>query len=402
MKTRLIFAAMLLMAFGSVKAQDTVTEAPKTNEKLFNAVVVSRTGNVLIKQDSTCSVVYSDLNKGNSYQTEGNVLVLSSYIDAYVTMEELNDLTISGAGDVGSVGQLHGGNLTVKISGAGDAILDVDYDTIRVEISGAGDVTLHGKCKVLYVDLSGAGDLNLQGMDIGEWHSNTSGSGRVRTKAEDHWHSRKYPKKRTLLFDPNWGGFEAGLNMLLGPGSTGNFEGEYVFLEQRPLRSWVFNFNIADVGLAFDYRHTAGIYTGIGLGWNNYSFNNPVRLVKGEKYLEAEWIDPTEASVKNSKLGVLYLQAPLMVEVRPLRHFYIAAGVTGGLRIDTWTKLKFHDGDKYKTHSDYYVNPFKLDASLRVGGNDLGFFANFNLLPTFDEHHAPACHTVSFGFSIIF
>jgi molecular chaperone DnaK (HSP70) len=38
-----------------------------------------------------------------------------------------------------------------------------------------------------------------------------------------------------------------------------------------------------------------------------------------------------------------------------------------------------------------------------IGKNDgWGFFANFNLLPTFDEAHAPTCHTTSFGFSLNF
>lgn len=402
MKTRFFIAAMLLLTFGSMKAQDTVPEVPKNNQQKFNAVVVSGAGNVRIKQDSTCSVVYSDLKKSGSYKANGNTLVLSGYIDSYVTMVELNDLIITGAGDVESVGQLHGSNLTVAISGAGDALLDVDYDTIWLNISGAGDAILHGKCKVLDVNLSGAGDVSLQGMDVGECRSNVEGVGRIRAKAGDYWRSRKYPKRKTLRFDANWSGFEAGLNMLLGTGSSASFDGEFAFLAQRPMRSWVFNFNIADIGIAFNYRHTGGFYTGVGLGWNNYSFTNPVRLVKGEKHIEAEWIDPTEVAVKNSKLGVLYLQVPLMVEVRPTRQLYIAGGITSGLRIDTWTKLKFYNGDRIKTHSDYYVNPLKLDASLRVGGNDIGFFANYNLLPTFVGEGGPISHTLSFGFSLIF
>ena len=212
----------------------------------------------------------------------------------------------------------------------------------------------------------------------------------------------KRPVKKNLLFDAHWNGFGAGLNLLLDPGSTANLTNDYNFLDLRPLRSWVFNFNIADVGIAFDRRHIAGLYTGIGLSWNNYSFNNPIRLIKGETHLEGEWIDPAVAVVKKSKLGVLYLQVPLMIEVRPTRRFNIAAGVTGGLRIDTWTNIKFLNGDTNKVHNDYYVNPFKLDASLRVGGEYLGFFADYNLLPTFNEAHAPSRHTVSFGFSLNF
>ena len=213
---------------------------------------------------------------------------------------------------------------------------------------------------------------------------------------------KQEPKKRSLLFDPHWNGVDAGLNLLFGPGSSANFEGEYAFLELKPLKSWNFNFNIADVGIAFSRSHVAGLYTGIGLGWNNYSLNHPVRLVKGDQHIEGEWVDETvEGRVKKSKLGVLYVQAPLMIEVRPTRGFFIAAGVTGGLRIDTWSKIKFIDKHKEKVHSDYYVNPLKLDATLRAGGNDMGFYASFNLLPLFDKV-GPDAHTFNVGFSLLF
>ncbi len=221
--------------------------------------------------------------------------------------------------------------------------------------------------------------------------------------SDDDEVDRTPSKKKTLLFDGHWNGFETGLNMLLGPGSTANFEGEYAFLEQRPMRSWVINYNIADVGIAFGYRHVFGLYTGIGLSWNNYSFNHPVRLSKGEDHIEGTLIDENvEGIVKKSKLGVFYVQAPLMLEVRPTRNFFMAAGVTGGIRANAWTKVKFENGNKEKDHSDYYLNLLKLDASFRAGSDDVGFFANFNLLPLFYESSGPTAHTLSFGFSMLF
>lgn len=211
------------------------------------------------------------------------------------------------------------------------------------------------------------------------------------------------PEKKSLLLDPHWGGVDFGLNMLFGPGTSANFEGDYSFLELKPLKSWVFNFNIADVGIAFDRKHTAGLYTGIGLGWNNYSFSNPVRLIKTEDGLVGEWIDETvEGAVRKSKLGVLYVQAPLMLEVRPTRGFFFAAGVVGGVRVDSWTMVKFADRYKEKIHGNYYLNPVKLDVAMRAGGNDLGFFASFNLLPEFVEPKGPTAHAFNVGFTMIF
>ena len=42
-----------------------------------------------------------------------------------------------------------------------------------------------------------------------------------------------------------------------------------------------------------------------------------------------------------------------------------------------------------------------MDASLRVGADDFGFFANYALLPLFDMSDAKV-RPVSFGFSINF
>jgi len=520
MKTRFLIAAMLLMAFGSVKAQETLVPVPDGDASKINTLVVTGTGSVYLKQGD--NLMMNDYGHNTAkYHVEDSVLYLEGTGAREVTFQNLAYLKVSGTSGVRSKDRLQGKNLSISTDGVGEVNLAVKYDNIYVCSKGTGNVVLSGECFVYCGEARSLGKLNARDLDyrvkveksgdqwnmafntdqdhdnikkeylkdmvknaqpffeaesnrswnfskndgtqnldysdmsqlpellreLGEhlmvlsdsvdwksfeedmekWGAEMEEWGRKMEKwgeryegkngknYEYHYESNnsrpapkednpkgKRPVKKNLLFDANWNGFETGLNMLFGPGSAANFDNDYAFLELRPMKSWVFNFNIADVGIAFDRRHIAGLYTGIGLGWNNYSFNNPVRLVKGEDHLEGQWIDPTEAIVKNSKLGVLYVQAPLMIEVRPTRRFYIAAGVTGGLRVDSWTKIKFQNGDKTKMHSDYYVNPYKLDASLRVGGRSLGFFAYYNLLPTFDEAHGPTSHTASVGFSLNF
>ena len=474
MKTRLFFAALLLLAFGTVKAQDTVTAAPKQQdpaiimrnmpdmsqlpellrelgvnlqmltdsvdwesfeedmekwgaemeewgrkmeqwgsefEKKYDmpndyrpakkddspvrVIRVTGSGDVVISQTPGQFSLKKEGKIVSDNRTESGMLLLSSSDDYEVEISQLENIQLLSSGDVICKNTIQGDYINVYNGGSGDMVMKLDYDTVHVVLNGSGDIILQGRCNVLETILLGSGDLNVDGLNVVK--SNVV----EKTSSKEGKLKGSRPIKKNLLFDANWNGFEAGLNMLLGPGSTANFEGEYAYLEQRPMKSWVFNFNIADVGIAFNRRHTAGLYTGIGLGWNNYSFNNPITLVKGENHLECEPVNAE--NWKKSKLGVLYVQAPLMLEVRPTRRLYIAAGVTGGLRVDAWTKVKYQNGDKVKVHNDYYVNPFKLDASLRIGKNDgLGFFANFDLLPTFDEAHAPTCHTTSFGFSLNF
>ena len=361
-----------------------------------NKVVLAGAGDATIKQGSPLEVKCEGetVNLNNS-----DKIALTSYKDYELTLPELRSIRITGAGDLTSIGTLTYPNLDILLTGTGDANLTVECDTIKAILSGIGDLILSGHCRYLEANITGLGDLDFNDFTADSLNINKTGGKDIHiTLPEGPF------RHDNLLFDPNWSGVDAGLNILFGAGPTAEFGGEYALLNQRPMKSWNFNFNIADVGLAFGYAHRAGIYTGIGLGWNNYRFNSPVRLEKGDDKLICHLIDESvEGRVKKSKLGVLYVQAPLMIEVRPTRRFFFALGVTGGIRIDAWNKIKYADGVKIKTHEDYYINRFKLDASLRAGKNDgWGFFANFNLLPEFDESKAQTSHNLSFGFSLNF
>ena len=213
----------------------------------------------------------------------------------------------------------------------------------------------------------------------------------------------KHPEKKNLLFDAHWNGFEAGLNMLFNtPVDVVNANNGSQGMEIRPLRSWYFGFNIADVGVAFSKSHIVGLFTGVGIGWNNFSWNNDVKIDYDPDNVVYTLVPIDEGKiVKNTKCGVLFLQVPMMLEIRPTRSMYIDAGVTGGLRIAQWNRVKFADGSQVKNYYSAKVNQFKLDASLRVGGRNVGFFANYALLPLFDMSNAKV-HPLSFGFSINF
>lgn len=386
MKKGLMTMMALMLGMSGMMAQSTV--------------VVAGAGDATIEQGETLEIRCD--GSPITFTNDGKI-VLTSFKDYDITIPDLTELKITGAGDVKSRGKLTFPVLDILISGTGDADLSVECDTIKAKLTGIGDLKLNGHCHYLEATITGLGDLDFNNFKADSLSISKTPKGKSSWKWEYESGDGKNSESKqhkSLLFEPHWNGFEAGLNMLLGPGPNADFTGEYTLLEQRPLKSWNFNFNIADIGIAFTRTHRAGIYTGIGLGWNNFSFNTPVRLEKGENSLHCYAIDEDlEGRVKRSKLGVLYLQSPLMLEVRPTRKTYIALGVTGGFRINTWTKIKFSDGDVEKAHKDYYINRFKLDASLRAGGDDLGFYANFNLLPFFDESKAPTAHSLSFGLS---
>ena len=480
MKTRLFFTALLLLAFGTVKAQDTVTAAPKQQdpaiimrnmpdmsqlpelmrelgvnlqmltdsvdwqsfekdmekwgkemeewgrkmeqwgsefEKKYDmpnnyrpakkddspirVIRVTGSGDVVISQTPGQFSLKKEGKIVSENRTESGMLLLSSSDDYEVEVSQLENIQLLSSADVVCKNTIKGDYINVYNSGSGDMVLQLDYDTIHVVLNGSGDIILQGRCNVLETILLGSGDLNVDGLNVVK--SNVV----EKTSSKEGKFKGSRPEKKNLLFDAHWNGFEAGLNMLVDPTMT------YVYnnpngttgMEIRPLRSWYFGFNIADVGIAFDRRHRVGLFTGVGLGWNNFSWNNDIKIgydPETDGYTVVPIV--SDQVVKNSKYGALFLQVPLMFEVRPTRHMYIDAGVTGGLRIAQWNRVKYENGNSDK---QFYggigsgVRLFKLDASFRVGGENIGFFANYALLPIFEMSNAKV-HPINFGFSINF
>lgn len=382
---------------------------PKKGKPEVSSVKVCGSGDVRIRQVTDgFSLMRGDKFTSNYDVSDGAVILMGSS-DYKVAIQQLESLYVTGSGDVFGQGILKGKNLAIYDFSSGDVCMSVDYDTIYVKMSGSGDVALSGRCKVLYADLMGSGDLRITQLVCGETNVTATGTGEVYDgKSRDvisyssNW--KRWRCERGLLFIPNWQGFEAGLNMLMNPIADiytdgGGTEG----MELNPLRSWYFGFNIANVGIAFNRKHTVGLFTGVGIGWNNFSWNNDVTIEYDPDNVVYTVVPiDHENPVKNSKYGALFLQMPLMLEVCPAGSLYIDAGVTAGLRFAQWNKVRYEDGSKDKHYFSWPLDQFKLDASLRVGGSDLGFFVNYALLPIFNFGNEKAAHPLSFGFSIVF
>lgn len=396
--------ALLLIAMTSVWAQDNVTR-----------IVASGTSDVYIGQSDTLLVVSDDgiVNKVTIFNKAINLTGTHDYV---VTLPELKSLELYGTSDAKSSKLLKGDDLFINMAGASDAFLNVDYDSINVMMAGTANLTLTGRCRSLYVSAYGACDINTISLEAdtivmnlagtSEWENgkdNTNVS--IQNNVSIHRNQNAVRYHETLLYDAQWDGFEAGLNILT-PGNLPEWMG------LRQMRSWCFNINIADVGIAFNRQHSMGIFTGVGIGWNNYSFNKPMFFEKdAEGYLNATPILDEQGlplNIERSKIGVFYAQMPLMIEFKPFRQrMYIDLGVTCGMRITSWQTIEFgRNYGKYailgegenaeliaadKTrdlqHKDLCVNFFKVDATLRAGSvsDDIGFFVKYSLLPLFTE-----------------
>lgn len=369
----------------------------KKDNSPIRVIRVTGSGDVVISQTPGHFSLKKEGEIVSDYRAESDMLLLSSSDDYEVEVSQLENIQLLSSADVISENTIKGDYINVYNSGSGDMVLKLDFDTVHVVLNGSGDIILQGRCNVLETILLGSGDLNVDGLNV------VKSNAMEKSSSKEYKSKNRRPEKKNLLFDASWNGFEAGLNMLFNtPADVVNTNNGAQGMEIRPLRSWYFGFNIADVGVAFDRRHRVGLFTGVGIGWNNYSWNNNIKIEYDPDNVVYILVPINEDQiVKNSKYGALFLQMPLMLEVRPTRNMYIDAGVIGGLRIAQWNRVKLEDGTQSKRYYGANINQFKLDASLRVGGENIGFFANYALLPIFDMSNAKV-RPLNFGFSINF
>jgi hypothetical protein len=360
MKTKMILAALLLMAFGTARAQD-----PQ--------VTVSQNADTII-------IVTPDKAELDKLIREynGNLQRLYDSIDWKRVDEELR-------------------RANEEFHRAYDSI---DWESIEKQMKRAGKEMEEWGRK-----MEKWGERFEERYGKKEYHYDYQNNTTAPKKDES---KNDRPEKKDLLLNPHWNGLEAGLNLLFNPVVSNVIPSGTVDLTIKPLCSWYFGFNIADVGIAFDKKHIVGLFTGVGIGWNNFSWNNPVKTtIDPETGIVTNEPLPPEVQFKRSKLGLLYLQVPLMVEIRPVRRMYIDLGVTSGLRFAAWSKVKYMDGSTYTTNMDLVgnanaLNRFKLDASLRVGSRNLGFFMNYALIPIYRFNIVENAHPLSFGLSVNF
>ena len=92
---------------------------------------------------------------------------------------QVEELGISGSGEINTADSLSGGRLDIAISGSGEVNMDLVYDQVNIAVSGAADIKMTGEADVLDYGLSGSGNLRAFGLNTRESFIAISGSGNV-------------------------------------------------------------------------------------------------------------------------------------------------------------------------------------------------------------------------------
>lgn len=216
---------------------------------------------------------------------------------------------------------------------------------------------------------------------------------------DDHWYNgREHKKDRSGRFNGHWEAIELGFNGFHEEDYSAYGGNEFMALDQGKSMEVKINFYELNIGLIKSY---VGLVSGMGLSFNSYRFENPYTLRRGDAGVEAIALE-TE-NLDKTKLAISYLNVPLLFEFQiPVNQregrVYVNAGVVGGVKIGSHTKVKYGD-DKQKDRSSFHMNPFNYAATARVGYKDMGFFASYSLTPLFEDGKGPELTPFTIGIS---
>lgn len=187
-----------------------------------------------------------------------------------------------------------------------------------------------------------------------------------------------------------WGGFELGVQSFVTPQMDFNLPTGYSFLNTNIGNSWHFGINLPEYDLHI-VQNKLALTTGFGLQWSNLNFS-------GNSYLtpNVDSIAPTSSAagtnLNRNKLRTFDYRVPLLIKFAPGTHqkanggFHVAVGVIGHYTrnskvITETSSLGYNNREELK--DDFNINPFRADATVRIGYDKIKLFANYSLTPYF-------------------
>jgi len=370
----------------------------------------------------------------------------------YITVPELNKISVSCAAELEGTNTLATEMLEINASGAADAKLSLDVKTLSTQVSGASTLTLSGKANNHSTNVSGAGSLKASKLTTDNTDANVSGAGTARVTADQLTGKTsgageiksdtplsvagdtetKKSRKKERKFNGHWAGVDIGFNGYVTPDFDMNFTREYEYMDLQMEKSIAVNINFLEQNIPFTKNQKFGMVTGLGLSFNDYRFLHPTtRLSMDGPALEG--YRDTLISIRKSKLSVMYLTLPVLLEFQtaPIYQkngFHINTGIVIGARLSSHTKKYYNElnkefnitqynpetgqydvvytaispeSPKAHVYGDWFLQPFKFDASVRIGWNFFNLWANYSLNTMFRKDKGPELYPWSAGITLV-
>jgi len=215
--------------------------------------------------------------------------------------------------------------------------------------------------------------------------------------------------KEVKKFKGHWSGFELGINGFMDKNQSMTQTGDLAWMDLKQARSWNTNINFTQYSIGFG-TDKAGLVTGLGLEFNDYHFSNPITLkvengvtVVDSSYIQAGY------KVEKTKITMSHLTLPLLLEFQlPMGdkrkdRIYISAGVIGGVRLGSHTKVVYDDGSRHKdkNRGDFNIATLRYGLTARMGYKGIRLFANYYPVQLFEKDKGPELYPFSVGLVLV-
>ena len=432
----------------------------------FTKITLMSTGKIFLQQGDTDKVVVNSQGNTDRIKTEiknGTIYIKGpGWLDYHITMRKIESIIVSGSGEIIGETPIKSDELSLVVSGSGKMTLQLDVKKLDIAISGEMTLDLSGTAEQTGIGISGAGKVNAMDLKTTTCNANISGVGICNidvtdsltthisgmgtinyktapkiingdvsgigklndTKiteekrdtthfklghsdiliiSNDSTHRRHNHKNQSP--SPIWQGFEIGFNNYVNSSGSASVPPAFSFLDVNTGKSIYVSLNLLQKNVQFGHSGF-WFFTGLGITWNNYRFDNNVTLNPGN--LLNSTIDTTSnRSYQKSKLTDSYITAPLMFEVftshKRRDAFHIGAGAMIGYRIGSHTKIKYEeDGHTYKpkVYDDFNLNPFRYGLRLALGYGKFNIFGDLYASSLFKSGKEPILYPIDFGITL--
>ncbi|WP_282125821.1 head GIN domain-containing protein [Marinifilum flexuosum] len=196
-----------LIAIFALVLSSTIAFAQKTEDRKvrsFESISLSIAAKVYVSQNEKTSVkvkAYADDLDEIITEVDGSTLKIKrkknrgwnwnsrsfKKVEVYISTPNVEDLRISGSGNIIAKTPIESGSVDYAISGSGNIIIDkLKAENVECHISGSGDIRLKGECKEeLEIHISGSGDIEAGNFEAKVADIHISGSGDCKVYASE-------------------------------------------------------------------------------------------------------------------------------------------------------------------------------------------------------------------------
>ena len=192
----IIFIIILVnLSVFSLKGSGTLKSETR-NLTAFHSIKLNCNANLKITQGPTQKVeVKIDDNLLDSLKTEVNrgeltialvgIITNITQIDIEIVMENIDNLTVNGAGNIELMNNAKTENLNLFINGSGTIKLRIDANFIFSKVFGSGIITLFGSTKNEEVEINGSGEVSALNLITDSLKATLGGSGICRVNVNN-------------------------------------------------------------------------------------------------------------------------------------------------------------------------------------------------------------------------